>query len=142
MDGHEDIAPGDVPTEFNPVSTYATDALFPAARPGEQLTFVAEGAESALALWVDGTFIGYSEGSFLPAEFDVTEFADGASHRIVCRVWKWSAGSWLEDQDFIRLSGLYRSVFLRLRPRCHVENICVTSEITPDAARISVEIEG
>ncbi|MEW6883740.1 Beta-galactosidase [Trueperella pyogenes] len=141
-DGHEDIAPGDVPTEFNPVSTYATDALFPAARPGEQLTFVAEGAESALALWVDGTFIGYSEGSFLPAEFDVTEFADGANHRIVCRVWKWSAGSWLEDQDFIRLSGLYRSVFLRLRPRCHIENICVTSEITPEAARISVEIEG
>lgn len=131
-DGHENIAPGEIPTRFNPVSTYARDCVFPLIDEGEYLSFVADGAESALALWVDGVFIGYGEDSFTPSEFDVSAYADGKKHRLCVRVWKWSSGSWLEDQDFFRFSGLFRSVYFVRRPRCHVDNLRIDTVLESD----------
>ncbi|MDO5050061.1 MAG: glycoside hydrolase family 2 TIM barrel-domain containing protein [Actinomycetaceae bacterium] len=143
-DGHENLNPGEIPTLFNPVSTYARDVQFPKIEQGESLRFIAEGAESALALWVDGDFIGYATDSFLPSEFDVTSYADGAKHRIVCRVWKWSSGSWLESQDFMRFSGLFRSVRLTKVPRTHIEDIRVSVHLLEDhsSAQISLDLSG
>lgn len=143
-DGHEDIEPGQVPSLFNPVSTYAVDIALPALAEGEGLSFVAEGAESALALWVDGAFIGYATGSFTPCEFDITDCAGPGLHRLVCRVWKWSSGSWLEDQDFFRFSGLFRSVRLLKRPRRHIGHLETSVEFVEGGsdALLKVRAEG
>lgn len=139
-DGHEDIKPGQVPSLFNPVSTYASDIALPALGEGERLSFLAEGAESALALWIDGAFVGYATDSFTPSEFDITGFADGGNHRIVCRVWKWSSGSWLEDQDFFRFSGLFRSLRLLRRPAAHIEDLGIGIELADDGRQALVRV--
>ena len=71
-----------------------------------------QGVESAFYLWVNGEKVGYSEDSFTPAEFDITEYVQEGDNTLAVEVYRWSDGSWLEDQDFIRLSGIFRDVYL------------------------------
>ncbi|WP_022867583.1 glycoside hydrolase family 2 TIM barrel-domain containing protein [Schaalia vaccimaxillae] len=143
-DGHETVEAGQAPRLYNPISTYATNVYLPRLGIGERISLVLDGAESAVAVWVDGVFVGYSTDSFTPSEFDVTNFADGSHHRLVCRVWKWSSGSWLEDHDFFRFSGIFRSVRLLRRPRIHVEDLAINVRLKPnlDTAQVSIECTG
>ena len=73
---------------------------------------VFEGVESAFYVWINGGYVGYSEDSFTPDEFDITNFIKKGENTISVEVYRWSDGSWLEDQDFIRLSGIFRDVYL------------------------------
>ena len=132
-DGQEQIAPGQIPTRYNPVASYVR--RFTLDRPvetGERIAIAVKGAESSIALWLNGTFIGFSADSFTPSEFDLTDALVDGENVLAAQVIKWSAGSWLEDQDFFRFSGIFRDVVLLRRPAAHVEDLRVTADLGAD----------
>ena len=138
-DGHEAVEPGQVPTRFNPVGSYVT--TFTLDRPladGERLSVCFHGAESAVAVWLNGMWIGYATDSFTPSEFDLTPALRDGENVLAAQVVTWTAGSWIEDQDFFRFSGLFRDVVLYRRPRVHLEDLWVTCEVAPDLASARV----
>lgn len=138
-DGHEALEPGQAPTGYNPVASYVKDIDLRALPEGERLILRLEGAESAVAVWFNGRYIGYSTDSFTPSEFDLTDVARAGRNRLALRVFKWSAASWLEDQDFYRFSGLFRSVLLRRLPAVHLEDLRVRTEPVPGAAVVHLD---
>ena len=141
-DGHEEIDPGQIPRLFNPVADYVrTFTLDTMPAPGERLTLTFNGAESAMALWVNGSYIGYATDSFTPSEFDVTGAVVSGTNTVAVRVMKWSAGSWIEDQDFYRFSGLFRSVVLRRLPVRHVRDVRTRVEVADDLASALVRVD-
>ncbi len=140
-DGVEQIAPGEIPTRFNPVASYLTRfALDQPLLEGESLSVTFHGAESAIAVWLNGRYIGYATDSFTPSEFDLTDAVVDGENVLAAQVFKWSSGSWLEDQDFYRFSGIFRDVTLYRRPVVHVEDLRVQTELDLDAATADVEL--
>ena len=122
-DGTEDIIPGQIPA-FNPVGTYVLDLDESEFTKGSAyISF--QGVESAFSLWMNGEFVGYSEDSFTPAEFELSSYIREGKNRIGVQVYKYSSGSWLEDQDFFRFSGIFREVYLFTKPKIHLEDIFV-----------------
>lgn len=105
------VDPPYVPDD-NPCGVYACTADIPDAWAGKRITILFEGVSSCFSLFVNGIAIGMSQGSHLPAEFDITKAVHPGKNRIQVNVLKWCAGSYLEDQDFFRLSGIFRDVFL------------------------------
>ncbi len=87
------------------------------------------GVQSAMYCWINGDFVGYSQGSMLPAEFNVTEFLKTGNNLVVVKVVRWSDGSYLENQDFWRLSGIFRDVFLYAVPKVHVKDYQIVTEL-------------
>lgn len=140
-DGWEAIEPGQVPTRFNPVATYVTDFTWdqPLA-PGERLTVVFHGAESGVAVWLNGRYIGYATDSFTPSEFDLTPVVVTGSNKLAVQVFKWTAGSWLEDQDMFRFSGLFRDVMLYRKPACHADDMRITTTVGDDLATAEITL--
>ncbi len=122
-DGHEQIEPGEIPAQFNPVASYVKYFRVPAHMQGKPLYISFQGVESGMALWLNGHYVGYSEDSFTPSEFELTPFLEEGENKLAVQVFKWTAGSWCEDQDFFRFSGIYRSVYLYTRPEVHIEDI-------------------
>lgn len=146
-DGNEQIWPPEIPTKFNPVGCYVKD--FELARPlkeGERITVTFNGAESALAVWLNGHYVGYAEDSFTPSEFDLTPYLVEGENKLAAQVFKWCSGSWLEDQDFFRFSGLFRSVVLRTYPRAHAWDVKVGVDLTGDLrtalVTVTVDLQG
>lgn len=142
-DGHEAIVPGEVPEKFNPVGSYIKHVEIPAKwLEQKQPVFLSfQGVESGFALWVNGEFVGYSEDSFTPSEFDLTEFVTPGMNKIAVQVFKWTSGSWLEDQDFWRFSGIFRDVFLYTIPDIHVWDLQITTKLTNQYKRGEVSVE-
>lgn len=120
-DGHEAIVPGQIPTRYNPVGSYVT--MFEKPQDWKKVRISFQGVESAFALWLNGHFVGYSEDSFTPSEFDLTPFVQEGSNKLAVQVYRFSSGSWLEDQDMWRLSGIFREVYLYTMPECHIEEL-------------------
>lgn len=119
----EQINPGEIPTIFNPVGTYIRYFDLDDSMEGQKIRISFQGVESGFALWVNGKYIGYSENSFDPAEFDITDAVKKKDNKVAVQVFKWTAGSWLEDQDFFRFSGIYRDVYIYSVPKAHVDDI-------------------
>ncbi len=124
-DGREEIGIGEIPTEFNPVASYVTYFDLPAGFQDNPVYISFQGVESAMILWCNGFYAGYSEDSFTPSEFDLTKYVQKQNNKLAVQVIKWSAGSWCEDQDFYRFSGIFRDVYLYTKPETHVEDIRV-----------------
>ncbi len=125
-DGHEQINPGEIPTEFNPVASYVKYFTLPQPMADDRTLFVSfQGVESAFALWLNGHYVGYSEDSFTPADFELTPYLKKGENKLALQVYKWCGGSWLEDQDFYRFSGIFRDVFLYSTPATHVQDLKV-----------------
>ena len=105
---------GIAPTIYNPVGSYKRTFKTPADWDGKEVFVSFQGVESAFYVWVNGKNVGYSEDSYTPAEFDISKYLKpaGEDNTISVQVYRWSDGSYLEDQDFIRLSGIFRDVFL------------------------------
>ena len=122
-EGHEDIHPGEIPEHFNPVASYVKYFEVPEEMQGKRLFISFQGAESGIALWLNGQFIGYSEDSFTPSEFELTEYVKEGENKLAAQVFKWTASSWCEDQDFYRFSGIYRDVYLYTVPEVHVYDL-------------------
>ncbi|WP_308797694.1 glycoside hydrolase family 2 TIM barrel-domain containing protein [Agromyces silvae] len=129
-DGIEQIQPGQIPSRHNPIGSYVhAFELNEPLRFGESLSIVFHGAESAVAVWLNGQYVGYATDSFTPSEFDLTNALVDGRNVIAAQVFKWTAGSWLEDQDFYRFSGIFRDVTLYRRPAVHIENLRVETDV-------------
>ena len=122
-EGHEDIHPGEIPEHFNPVASYVKYFEVPEEMQGKRLFISFQGAESGIALWLNGHFVGYSEDSFTPSEFELTEYVKEGENKLAAQVFKWTASSWCEDQDFFRFSGIYRDVYLYTVPEVHIYDL-------------------
>ncbi|XCP85770.1 glycoside hydrolase family 2 TIM barrel-domain containing protein [Roseburia hominis] len=140
-EGHEEISPGQIPERFNPVASYVTYMEIPGRMQGKRLFVVFEGAESGLALWLNGAYVGYSEDSFTPSEFEITEYVKEGRNKLAVQVFKWTAGSWCEDQDFFRFSGIYRDVYLYAVPEVHVHDLKICAGLAEDLRAGTLEIE-
>ena len=138
-EGHEDIHPGEIPEHFNPVASYVKYFEVPEQMKGKRLFISFQGAESGIALWLNGKFVGYSEDSFTPSEFELTDYVKGGENKLAAQVFKWTASSWCEDQDFYRFSGIYRDVYLYTVPDVHVYDLQVRA--IPDETLKKAEFE-
>ena len=127
-DGLEDLRPGGLPESYNPVACYVKHFRLPEEMKGKRVFISFQGVESCIALWLNGQYIGFSSDSFTPHEFELTEALVEGENKLACRVYRWCAGSWLEDQDFLRFSGIYRDVYLYAIPAAHVWDLKVTAE--------------
>lgn len=128
-DGHEKIQPGQIPQAFNPAASYVKYFTVPESFINQPVYVSFQGVESAFAVWMNGTFIGYSEDSFTPAEFDVTQAIRKGENKLAVLVYKFSSGSWMEDQDFWRFSGIFREVYLYTIPSLHIQDFFVKTEL-------------
>lgn len=124
-EGYEDIRPGQIPEHFNPVGSYVKSFSVPERMEGRRVFLSFQGAESGLAVWLNGAFVGYSEDSFTPSEFELTKYLKEGVNKLAVQVFKWTAGSWCEDQDFYRFSGLFREVYLYTVPDVHIRDLKV-----------------
>ena len=124
-DGHEDVKPGDIPQKDNPVGSYVRYFTVPEDWAGQRVRVQFGGAESALIVYVNGTYIGYSEDTFTPSEFDITDALVAGENKLAVSVVRFSSASWIEDQDFWRFSGLFREVKLVATPEQHLEDFFV-----------------
>lgn len=138
-EGREDIRPGEIPEYFNPVASYVKYFSVPERMKGKRIFVSFQGAESGLAVWLNGVFIGYSEDSFTPSDFELTGYLKEGQNKLAVQVYKWTAGSWCEDQDFYRFSGLYRDVFLYTVPNVHIRDLRIRA--IPDETLQKAELE-
>lgn len=141
-DGREDLVPPQVSETYNPTVTAVRRFTLTEAdcRCGRMvLTF--EGVEAAVAVYMNGVFIGYSEDSFTPHRFDVTDAVHPGENRLAARIFKRCTGSWMEDQDFWRFSGIHRSVTLTMEPAVHLADVFVHTPLTDNYTRATVDAE-
>ena len=122
-DGHESIVPGEIPTRENPVGCYVKYFAVPEGWENVFISFA--GVDAALALYLNGHFVGYSEDSCTPSDFDLTPYLVSGENKLAAMVFRYASASWLEDQDFWRFSGIYRDVTLYTKPQHHIEDVAV-----------------
>lgn len=142
-DGHSELRPPHIDWGNDPVASYVR--LFDLAEELEErrvfLSF--QGVETAFYVWLNGHFVGYSEDSFTPSEFEVTPFIKETDNRLAVEVYKRSSASWIEDQDFFRFSGIFRDVYLYGIPDIHIRDLSVEAG-TENAYRdgtLSIQME-
>jgi beta-galactosidase len=126
--------------ERNPVGSYVRDFEVPVEWEGMRTILHFGGVRSAMFVWVNGKMVGYSQGSRLPAEFDITEVVKPGANRLAVEVYKFSDASYLEDQDFWRLSGIYRDVFLAAVPADGLWDVYAQPELNLDRGTGTVTI--
>lgn len=122
-EGRENIKPPFAPTIYNPVGSYVKTFTVPAQWKDQPVYISFQGVESAFYVWVNGDLVGYSEDSFSPAEFDLTPYLRDGENKLAVEVYRWCDASWLEDQDFWRLSGIFREVYLFTTPEKHIYDL-------------------
>ncbi|MCI5614426.1 MAG: DUF4981 domain-containing protein [Agathobacter sp.] len=137
----EFIQPGEIPQVFNPVGCYVKYFTIPEHLRGMDIAISFQGVESGFALWLNGSYVGYSENSFDPADFDLTPYLKEGENKLAVQVFKWTASSWCEDQDFYRFSGIYRDVYLYGIPKVHVEDVSVVPTLNDDFTQGTVSLE-
>ena len=139
----EFIKPGEVPEIFNPVASYVKYFTIPENMKNKRVCISFQGVESGFALWLNGHYVGYSEDTFDPSDFELTDYIIEGENKLAVRVWKWTSSSWCEDQDFYRFSGIFRDVFLYAVPCAHVEDLSVVPTLndTFDEGTLSVSIK-
>ncbi|MEZ4615497.1 MAG: glycoside hydrolase family 2 TIM barrel-domain containing protein [Caldilineaceae bacterium] len=118
-----------VPEDDNPTGCYRIPFTVPDDWSGRQIFVTFEGVDSAFHLWINGQEVGYSQDSRTPAEFNLTSYLQPGENLLAVRVYRWSAGSYLEDQDFWRLSGIYRDVYLWAAPSLHMRDFAVRTDL-------------
>ncbi|WP_139903692.1 glycoside hydrolase family 2 TIM barrel-domain containing protein [Clostridium thermarum] len=128
-EGKEDIKPPFAPVKYNPVGQYVTYFSVPDQWKKQPVYISFQGVESAFYVWVNGDFVGYSEDTFDPAEFDITPYLREGSNKLAVEVYRWCDASWLEDQDFWRLSGIFRDVYLYSTPQYHIYDFSAHADL-------------
>jgi len=140
-DGHEELRPPQIPTEHNPVGSYVKYFHLPENMQKKPVYISFQGVESAFYVWLNGEFVGYSEDSFTPAEFDLTPYLLEGENKLAVEVYQWSTGSWLEDQDFWRFSGIFRDVYLYTVPDIHVSDLHVRPELDATLTKATLGVD-
>nr|WBO81655.1 DUF4981 domain-containing protein [Streptomyces sp. SBE_14.2] len=131
--GHgEEPQPPAVPTRYNPVGQYRRSFTVPRDWSGRRVFLHFEGVKSAHYVWINGQLVGYDEDSYTPSEYDITEHLEPGTNLIAVEVYRYSDGDWLEDQDMIRLSGIFRSVYLYSTPTVHLRDFTLDTPLGDD----------
>ncbi len=131
-DGIEDLIPPAIPEKINRFGLYSREIVLDNSFKTNQSFIRFEGVESALYLWVNGKFIGYSEDTFTPSEFDISEAVVEGVNKVSALVVKFCTGSWLEDQDFWRFFGIFRDVNVYNVPKAHIYDLKVKTDLSDD----------
>ncbi|CAM5543022.1 Beta-galactosidase [Streptomyces violaceorubidus] len=118
----EDPQPPAAPTRYNPVGQYRRTFTVPRDWKGRRTFLHFEGVKSAHYVWINGELVGYDEDSCTPSEYDVTDHLKPGTNQIAVEVYRYSDGDWMEDQDMIRVSGIFRSVHLYSTPAVHLRD--------------------
>lgn len=141
-DGHEPMKYGDIPKIDNPIGSYVRYFELPANFKEQRVMISFQGVQAAFAVWLNGTFVGYGEDSFTPSEFELTDLLCAGPNKLAVLVYKYSSASWLEDQDYWRLSGIFREVFLYACPKVHLNDLDVKPRVAEDlcSAELSLKL--
>jgi len=114
--------------EYNPVGSYRVEFTIPLEWNEREIFIHFDGIKSAFYLWVNGKKVGYSQGSMTPAEFNITNCIKKGENILAVEVYRWSDGSYLEDQDMWRFSGIYRDVYLFSTPKIHIRDFFIFND--------------
>ena len=136
------LTPPLVPDE-NPVGLYKRSFEIPEEWSNRELFLIFEGVDSAFYCWINGKFVGFSKGSHMPSEFRITDFISSGKNIIQVKVLQWSDASYLEDQDFWRLSGIFRDVYLIAESKTYIRDVFIKTDLDKkyQNATIKTEIE-
>ena len=142
-DGHENPQEPNVP-ETNHVALYrrtftVAERLDTARQNGGTVSITFHGMATAIYVWVNGVFVGYGEDGYTPNEFDITEALHDGENVVAVACYEYASASWLEDQDYWRLHGLFRSVELAAQPHVHIEDMKVEADWNPETATGSLD---
>nr|MDO8115487.1 glycoside hydrolase family 2 TIM barrel-domain containing protein [Candidatus Sigynarchaeota archaeon] len=134
--------PPQIDHENNPVGSYRTEFTLPDfwLDEGRQVFLHFDGVQSAFYAWVNGKYVGFSKDSMTPAEFNITQHVQTGKNILAVEVYRWSDGSYLEDQDFWRTSGLYREVYLFCTPPVHVRDFFVRTTFDKNYEDATVKV--
>lgn len=135
--------PGQVPHDYNPVGSYRRTFTVPESWDGRQVFIQFGAVKSAMYIWVNGQKVGYSQGSKTPAEWDITKYLKKGENTLAVEVYRWSDGSYLECQDFWRISGIERDVFLYSTPKVRVRDFFVKADLdeTYTNGKLTIEVD-
>ncbi|GGR37316.1 glycoside hydrolase family 2 TIM barrel-domain containing protein [Streptomyces griseomycini] len=136
----EDPQPPAAPTRYNPVGQYRRTFTVPRNWAGRRTFLHFEGVKSAHYVWINGELVGYHEDSYTPAEYDITEHLKPGTNQIAVEVYRYSDGDWLEDQDMIRLSGIFRSVYLYSTPAVHLRDFKLDTPLSDGHTAAALEV--
>ncbi len=124
--------PPNIPEDYNPVGCYRRDFKVPDSWSGREIFVQFDAVKSAAHFWVNGHYLGYNQGSKTPVVFNITAYLRAGNNSIAVKVFRWSDGSYLECQDFWRLSGIEREVFLWSSPRDRIRDFFVRGDLDED----------
>jgi beta-galactosidase len=135
--------PPRIPHDDNPVGSYKTTFTIPDNWKGRQVYLHFGSVKSAMYLWINGKKVGYSQGSKIPAEFNITAFLRNGENSIALEVYRYSDGAYLEGQDYWKISGIERDVFLFSTPAVHIRDFFAVPDLDDDYrnASLSVAVE-
>lgn len=131
-DGRRAIRPPQIAWEDTAVGSYVKTFVLDQALRNKRVCVSFQGVERAFYCWCNGQFVGYSEDSFTPADFDLTPYLQEGENRLCVEVYKHCSGSWLEDQDFFRFFGIFRPVYLYAKPALHIEDLWLRAGLETD----------
>lgn len=135
------VNPPFIPRDDNPVSSYRRSFEIPQSWKGRKIHLVFDGVMSAVYVWLNGNFVGYSQDSMTPAEFDVTPYIQEKQNILAVQVFRYCDGSYLEDQDKWRVSGIYRDVYLYALSDVYLEDYFFQTKLTEDYKKATVECD-
>ncbi|MGE4285952.1 MAG: glycoside hydrolase family 2 TIM barrel-domain containing protein [Phycisphaerae bacterium] len=133
--------PPHIPEDNNPTGSYLRSFTLPDNFDGKQLYLHFDGVEALLNVWINGEYVGSSQGSRTPAEFDITGFVKDGENTIAAEVFRWCAGSYMEDQDFWRLSGIYRNVYIFAEPKLSISDFFVRTDLDESYEDATLDID-
>lgn len=130
------------PTVYNPIGLYRRSFTLPGKWEGQRIYLDFEGVNAAFYVWVNGIQIGYAEDSFTTSEFDITDAVRyGQENTIAVKVFRWCDGSWLEDQDYFDLSGIFRDVYVYATPQVRVRDYSIVTDIDDTYTNSTLHVE-
>ena len=118
-----------IPHDYNRVGSYRNNFDVPLSWSDRDIYIQFDGVRSAFYLWINGNFIGYSQDSKTPAEFNITDFVVSGENSVSLEVYRFSDGSYLEGQDTWRISGIERNVFISAKPKVRVNDFSIKSDL-------------
>lgn len=133
--------PPNIQNDYNPVGCYRETFSIPEHWKGREVFIHFDGVESAFYLWINGEKVGYSQGSRTPAEFNITEYLKKGKNLIAVKVYRWSDGSYLECQDFWRLSGIFRNVYMYSVPVVHIRDFEIRTDLDGSYRNAEFEVK-
>ena len=133
-DGRCFLRPPHIDWDDAPVGSYVRTFDLSEPLRGRRVCISFQGVEQAFYVWLNGKFVGYAEDTFTPSDFDLTPHVRETDNRLCVEVHKRCSASWIEDQDFFRFSGIFRSVFLYAKPAAHVEDVWFRTQLGEDGA--------